>query len=156
MGPKKGVGGPVVIDTNVFVIDLRYTRDRNYRANKRFLSAIEGSGRGVTTVYNLLETCGVLSFNLNEQQLVDLFAYLGDRYGVRVLPLAELEAPLPFMTTGQVFDRIRRRAPLGDALILTAIEEHVPDASAIVSWDTEHLRHKTELPVLTPRQFLSA
>ena len=64
MGP-----GPFLIDTNVFVIDRRYRRDRNYAANRRFLDAVKRERSGFTTMINLLELCGILSFNLNDHQL---------------------------------------------------------------------------------------
>ena len=55
----------ILIDTNIFVIDLRYKRDTNYQVNQEFLSTAAQSGNGFTTIVNLLELCGILSFNLN-------------------------------------------------------------------------------------------
>jgi predicted nucleic-acid-binding protein len=55
----------ILIDTNVFVIDLRYKRDTNFRLNQSFLSFVAQNGSGFTTIVNLLELCGILSFNLN-------------------------------------------------------------------------------------------
>ena len=65
--------GPYLIDTNVFVIDLRYPRDRNFGVNRRFLDAIKRERSGITTTINLLELCGILSFNLNQRQLSTLW-----------------------------------------------------------------------------------
>ena len=62
MGAERSI---VLIDTNVFVIDLRYKQDIHYRANRKFLEAIGKAGAGFTTIVNLLELCGVLSLNLN-------------------------------------------------------------------------------------------
>ncbi len=66
---------PLLIDTNVFVIDLRYRQDTHYRANRKFLDAIGEEGTGFTTIVNLLEICGILSFNLNDRQLRELWVY---------------------------------------------------------------------------------
>jgi predicted nucleic acid-binding protein len=78
----------IFVDSDVFLIDLRYRRDRRFPENREFLERLRETGRGVTTIFNLLEICGVLSFNLNRQQLWELFHYFPRRYGMRVLPRA--------------------------------------------------------------------
>jgi hypothetical protein len=152
LGPKKKI---VVIDTNVFVIDLRYRRDQKFDINRQFLANIAAAGSGVTTTFNLLEVCGILSFNLSGQQLTELFTYFGLRYDIRVMPVSDLQAPLPFFTVNQIFEQICKKTALGDAQILSAIAQYVPIADIIVSWDKEHLIGKTSLPVLTPPEFLA-
>jgi len=67
--------GLTVIDTTVFIIDLRYKRDRHFATNRAFLERIARTRGGATTLFNLLEVCGILSFNLNEKQLQELFSY---------------------------------------------------------------------------------
>ena len=62
----------VLIDTNVFVIDLRHRGDVNYKTNQRFLEYAAKRQIGFTTIVNLLELCAILSFNLNETQLTEL------------------------------------------------------------------------------------
>ena len=62
----------ILIDTNIFLIDLRYKRDTNFKLNRSFLSYVAQSGSGFTTIVNLLELCGILSFHLNPDQLLDL------------------------------------------------------------------------------------
>ena len=83
MGSKQEL---ILIDTNVFVIDLRYKRDTNFRLNKSFLSFVAQNGSGFTTIVNLLELCGILSFNLNQDQLLDLWTYFQDRHKINILP----------------------------------------------------------------------
>jgi predicted nucleic acid-binding protein len=88
----------IFIDSDVFLIDLRYRRDQQFPENREFLERLRETGRGVTTIFNLLEICGVLSFNLKlpsqqayrpiRQQLWELFHYFPRRYGMRVLPRA--------------------------------------------------------------------
>ncbi len=58
----------VLIDTNIFVIDLRYKRDVYYKTKRRFLDYMAKKRTGFTTIVNLLELWGILSFNLNEKQ----------------------------------------------------------------------------------------
>lgn len=70
MGPKQEL---VLVDTNIFAIDLRYKRDSNFENNRAFLDLIAEKKNGFTTIVNLLELCGILSFNLNEKQLIVTF-----------------------------------------------------------------------------------
>ncbi len=77
----------VLVDTNIFVIDLRYKRDTKYEINRAFLDHIAEKRNGFTSIVNLLELCGILSFNLNEKQLTELWFYFQDRYRVVVLPV---------------------------------------------------------------------
>ncbi len=65
----------VLVDTNVFVIDLRYKRDAHFNENRAFLDYIGRKKTGYTTVVNLLELCGILAFNLNEKQLLEVWLY---------------------------------------------------------------------------------
>ena len=85
----------VLIDTNIFVIDLRYKRDAHYKTNQTFLDYIAKKRTGFTTIINLLELCGILSFNLSEKQLNELWVYSQDRYQVTVLPVPDLETDFP-------------------------------------------------------------
>ena len=146
--------GLTVVDTNVFVIDLRYKRDRNFSANKTFLARIAHYGNGVTSIFNLLEVCGILSFNLNEQQLQELFLYFPQRYHVQVLPSVALDRPLPALRAEDIFHFLLQKASFGDALIMATINQHIPGASQFISWDADHFRGKLGIPVLTPREFL--
>ena len=92
MGSKQEL---VLVDTNIFVIDLRYKKDVHYKKNLAFLTAIAENGTGFTTIVNLLELCGILSFNLNEKQLYELWFYFQDRYKVTVQPAATIESNFP-------------------------------------------------------------
>jgi hypothetical protein len=42
----------ILVDTNVFVIDLRFRRDPLYRLNRRFLDRLLKDGSGATTLFN--------------------------------------------------------------------------------------------------------
>ena len=65
----------IFVDSDVFLIDIRYARDRRFDVNARFLQRLRARGDGMTTIFNVLEICGVLSFNLNSRQLMELYAY---------------------------------------------------------------------------------
>jgi predicted nucleic acid-binding protein len=146
--------GLIVVDTNIFVIDLRYPRDRHYAANRRFLQKLMQTGQGATTLFNVLEVCGILSFNLNAQQLQELFHHFSQKYQVQVLPFAELDRPLPVLAGADLFAYLKQRASFGDALLMATIAAHVPGATQFISWDAAHFRGKLSIPVLTPNEFL--
>ena len=59
----------IFVDSNLFVIDLRYPDDANYRVNRRALDRLARDESGITSVVNVLEICGILSFNLSTAAL---------------------------------------------------------------------------------------
>ena len=143
-----------VIDTTVFIIDLRYKRDRHFATNRAFLEWIARTRSGTTTLFNLLEVCGILSFNLNEKQLHELFSYFPQRYTVEVLPYATLQSPLPTLQVGDLFQVISGKTSFGDALIIAAVEKYIPRATHFVSWNARHFAGRLSIPSLTPKEFL--
>jgi predicted nucleic acid-binding protein len=151
MGPKQDL---ILVDTNVFVIDLRYKRDANYQVNRAFLDATGAEGNGFTTIVNLLELCGVLSFNLNEKQLIELWFYFQDRYRITVLPTPNFEANFPAIEIKQIYNVIRRRTSLEDALMVTIADKHLPFISTMVTWDDIHFKKIFSGTVLTPAEHL--
>lgn len=146
--------GLTVIDSPIFVIDLRYSRDRNYSANRSFLDQAAREGNATTTIFNLLEVCGIMSFNLNGRQLKELFHYFPQHYNVEVFPHADFDAPLPTLRTDDLFNTIAKKSGLGDALILSTVEKHVPGAARFVSWNARHFKGRLSIPALTPREYL--
>jgi predicted nucleic acid-binding protein len=151
VGPKQDL---ILVDTNIFVIDLRYKRDAHYEINRTFLDYITERRNGFTTIVNLLELCGILSFNLNEQQLIELWFYFQDRYGVVVLPAPSFETNFPVMETKEIFDLIKCRTALGDALMISVGNKHLPFVSTMVSWDDSHFEKIFNGTVLTPEKYL--
>lgn len=143
-----------LIDTNIFVIDLRYKRDIRYNKNLTFLNTIAKSGTGFTTTVNLLELCGILSFNLNERQLFELWLYFQDRYKVTVLPTASIEDNFPTLQIVELFNLIKKRVSLGDALMLGIARKSLAFISTMVTWDKDHFIDKFPGNVLTPEEFL--
>ena len=146
--------GLTVIDTSVFVIDLRYKRDKNFAANRAFLERMAQEQNGATSLFNLLEVCGILSFNLNERQIEELFYYFPQHYRVEVLPHASLREPLPALRVGDLFKIIQRKVSFGDALIIAAVEKHIAGAARFVSWNAQHFKDRPSIPCLSPREFL--
>ena len=152
MGSKSGL---VLIDTNIFVIDLRYRRDIHYDNNLAFLNAVAEKGVGFTTIVNLLEICGILSSNLNEKQLLELWCYFQEKYKVTVLPTPELSSNFPTIGIQELFDVLKNRASLGDALMLTVAAKYLSFVSALVTWDDEHFKGQYSGTVLTLEEYVS-
>ena len=150
MGPKQDL---VLVDTNIFVIDLRYKRDSNFEINRAFLDLIGEKKNGFTTIVNLLELCGILSFNLNEKQLIELWVYFQDKYGVVVLPVPSFETNFPIIKIKEIFDLISRRTSLGDALMISVAKKHLPFVTTLVTWDDLHFKDIFPGTVLTPERF---
>jgi predicted nucleic acid-binding protein len=144
----------VLVDTNIFVIDLRYKRDINYETNRVFLDCISKKGNGFTTIVNLLELCGILSFNLNEKQLTDLWCHFQDRYRIVVLPVPSFEAGFPVIKIKEIFNLIKNRTSMGDALMISVAKKHLPFVSTMVTWDNRHFKDIFPGTVLTPKKFL--
>jgi len=145
----------ILIDTNVFVIDLRYKNDSHYKANRKFLDLVSEIHSGFTTVINLLEICGILSFNLSERQLRELWFYFPERYKVTVLPDTSIDSILPSARVSEAFDLIKQKMSFGDAYILAVALKIFPSLSMVVTWDKHHFQGKFPGRVLTPGQYLS-
>jgi predicted nucleic acid-binding protein len=141
------------VDTNVFVLALRYPRDRNAAANRRFLAFLGERGDGVTSAINVLETCGVLSFNLSALQLRALYVYFARRFAVEVLA-GPAERPLVPAGAVEILPYLERRLSFGDALVAYALERWASRATAFVSWDARHFTGKIAARAMTPKEFL--
>ena len=151
MGPKQDL---VLVDSNIFVIDLRYKRDSNFEINRAFLDLMGEKRNGFTTIVNLLELCGIISFNLNEKQLTELWVYFQDRYDVVVLPVPSFETNFPIIKIKEIFDLLTGRTSLGDALMISVAKKHLPFLTTMVTWDDLHFKDVFPGTVLTPKKYL--
>ena len=136
------------------MIDLRYPRDRNFGVNRHFLTAVKRERSGITTTINLLELCGILSFNLNQRQLSTLWQQFSQRFGVDVLPTADFDAPVPKMGVAELFALLERRMSLGDAQFLLTDRKHAAFATTLVTWDRDHFLDRFAGRVATPEEIL--
>lgn len=146
----------ICVDSDIFLIDLRYSRDRRSRQNREFLHWVRQADRGATTVLNVLEVAGVLSFNFNEQQLLELYVHFPQRFGVRILPYHDPRRRLPALRLGEVLSVMQKRAAFGDALIAALVNRLASDLQAFVTWNEEHFRDRLMVPVFTPATYARA
>ena len=140
----------ILVDSDVFLIDLRYQRDQRFADNRAFLDRLAISGQGATSIYNLLEVCGVLSFNLNRPQLRELYTHFARRFHIRVVPNAEPRQRLPSFRVGDILSIVERRVSFGDALVFALLEAQRAEDTTFVTWNARHFRGRTEVDVREP------
>ena len=140
----------ILVDSDVFLIDLRYQRDQRFAENRAFLDRLAISGQGATTIYNLLEVCGVLSFNLNRPQLRELYTHFARRFHIRVVPNAEPRQRMPSFRVGDILSIVERRVSFGDALVFALLEAQRAEDTTFVTWNARHFRGRTEVDVREP------
>ena len=144
----------IFVDSNLFVIDLRYPDDANYRVNRRALDRLGREASGVTSVLNVLEICGILSFNLSPVALHGLYVHFARRYRMSVVPGADYDTPLPAPTVRELLASMEQRMALKDAEIALVVGQHSAALTAFVSWNAKHFVGKLAVPALTPREWL--
>jgi predicted nucleic acid-binding protein len=144
----------IFIDSNLFVIDLRYQDDAHYRVNRRALDRVAREGTGMTSVLNLLEICGILSFNLSVAALHALYVHFAQRYRVTLIPGGGYESRLPAPTARDVLAKMEKRMALKDAEIALVAEQHAASLDAFLTWNAKHFAGRLSIPALTPREWL--
>ncbi len=137
-----------LLDSDIFVLDLRYPTDPRQAINKRLLQSRETER--ATTIFNILEVCGVLSFNLSSEALLKLYTEFGRRYHVITLFPPETIGLLDMFS--ETFDKIALKMTYGDAQILWLAEQH-PEIDRLVSWNTKDFQGRTHLDVITPEEW---
>jgi len=143
----------IFIDTDVFVIDLRYRRDEKYGDNKLFLDHAASLG-ATTSYYNILEVCGILSFNLNKKQLFDLYHHFPRRYNLKDIRPLKPDELLPAYSISSLLNVISAKASFGDTLVICAAKELKERLKYFISWNAEHFKGKLDVDVLTPAEYL--
>jgi hypothetical protein len=143
------------IDSDVFIRDLRYPRDEKTDFNKSLLEKIrKRKFKAVTSYFNLLEICGILSFNLSSENLLRLYADFIREYRVKILFPSDASGFFQYDYAG-IFDQIRKKQSLGDAQASYIAERFRDGLSAFVSWNARHFEGKLSVPVMTPEQILA-
>lgn len=120
--------------------------------------ALEVAGRlgGGTTVFNVLEFCGLASFKLPPEELATYSNAFAETFGLNVIyPIFGEEPAEAWFTDAlcqNVLAREARHMNVGDAAILW-VAEQVPQ-SRIITWNVGHFQGRTDLAVLTPQNYL--
>jgi len=149
----------ILIDTDIFVIDRRYFRDAKFQVNRKFLDYLMSNGIDrTTTIFNLYELCGIMSFNLSKQQVQNLFMGFESIYGLKII-----QPSLGNKTAEEAFDRlladtmriILEKVAFLDALVISTAES-VPNIDYLITWNAKHFLKKTKLTAQTPEDYLIA
>jgi hypothetical protein len=149
----------VVIDTDVLILAFAYPNDERQKINQEFLEVVQ-TARPATTIYNVMETLGQLSFNLSPEQLDGWQDWLVIAYNLTVIwDVDSKERVNPENWREIIFERPFQkmrsvRMAFMDALILSTVE-HAPDVECFVTWNARHFKGKTNFPVLTPEDYLA-
>ena len=147
----------ILIDTDIFVIDRRYSRDPKFQVNRRFLDYLRDKKFDrATTIFNLYELCGIMSFNLSKQQVQNLFMGFESIYGLKII-----YPPLGNKTPEEAFDRlladtmgiILEKVAFLDALVISTAES-APNVDGLITWNAKHFLNKTRLAPQTPEDYL--
>jgi len=145
----------VLIDSDVFILDLFYPTDTRAAVNRRFIN-LDITGRA-TTIFNVLEVCGIASFNKTAEDVRRLFSEFHQTYNLDVLYPNVLVLPSEDALKhliAKTFTRILLKMNFNDALILATAESF--NASTLVTWNVKHFEDRTSIQIMTPENFLSA
>lgn len=114
-----------LVDTNIFVIDRFFKRDKRYSKNREFIEIFSHLEIGFP-LFSLLELCGISSFNLSEKELITWLSDFGDVYHLKILDPGELIGKNVFewieLFVDDIADNITKQMKFGDALILREAE----------------------------------
>jgi len=141
----------IFIDTDIFVIDKLFPEDPRYKANKDFLNLKE---ERCTSIYNVLELCGLASFTLSTVELRSLFTNFHRHYNLEIAyPKLFYLSPEEMLSSSvaRVFEKICMKMNYLDAQILLIAEEY--DSSAFVTWNKKHFEGRTHIPICTPKEY---
>ncbi len=146
----------LLIDSDVFIIDRRYRKDAKYRTNKNFLDFVHEEEK-YTTIFNLLEITGILSYNLSTSDIERFYYAFPDYYKINIIyPVTNTLSADSFMSelTNDIYEIIKKKLNFGDALILkTAIDNHI---NTYVGWNIRHFKGKAKMIFYTPADYLEA
>ena len=143
----------VLIDSDVFVLDLFYPNDHRAPVNKAFIESAQTNR--ATPVFNVLEVCGIASFNKSTEDLKKLFFAFHQTYGLQVLYPTVRQASAQVLLkdlVAEVFTYILLKMNFNDALILSTAEAH--GVSTLVTWNVKHFAERTRINVTNPEEFL--
>lgn len=141
----------IFLDTDIFVIDRLFPNDPRHKINELFLGK---AGEKATSIYNLLELCGISSYTLTATELTKLFMNFHRQYGLQVLyPKIAKPSPEEMIrySVSRIFEKICLKMNYSDAQILLLAEEY--NCSEFVTWNTKHFTDRTHLTVKTPADF---
>jgi predicted nucleic acid-binding protein len=145
----------VFIDTDIFVRHLRYRNDVHTKKNDRFLNLLKNKKiTGFTSIYNLLEVCGILSFNLSSESLLHLYSGFKERYQIKQILFGKSFDNNLVVEINSIFTQFSKKMSLGDALVTACVEYYRDLVDGFVTWNDKHFIGKLTIDVYTPANLL--
>lgn len=148
----------IVIDTDVLLLAFAFHQDSRQVVNTTFLQQVKAT-QPATTIYNVMELLGKLSFNLAPEQLDAWNSWLLDAFQLIVIWPSNPEESIDIPSfREEIVDRPYTKMrtvqmPFMDALILN-LAERTPTVKHFVTWNARHFQGKSALDVLTPKEYL--
>lgn len=146
----------ILLDSDVLLIELRYTKDPRFAINRQALQRLQTDGlpSGVTA-QALLETVGVLSFNTSPLQVPHLAGQIVALYKLAVLPDLQTHPDYAGCSVSELLSQMSKQMSLGDAVQALQIAHHAASANCLLTWNAKHFQGKLIIPVLTPEDWLN-
>lgn len=145
----------VFLDSDIFIRDLRFKRDEHYHENANILQIVkEKRILGYTSIYNLLEICGYLSFNLDPTELKNLYSGFPGRYALTILFPDILSEQILKFNIPIVFSYIEKKMALSDSIVSDVADMHRNGLDIFITWNAKHFKDKLNIRVLSPNDFL--
>ena len=148
----------VLIDSDVLLPAFAFSNDSKQEKNQAFLEAVQ-TAQPATTIYNVMEVLGQLSFNLSAERLDQWQVWLVDAYQLTIIWMADDDLKMGKESFYEElyerpYQKMRSvRMPFMDALIIS-LAERAPNVDCFVTWNARHFKGKTSLRVLTPEEYL--
>lgn len=145
----------VFLDSDIFIRDLRFKRDEYYQENANLLELVKGKKiLGHTSIYNLLEICGYLSFNLDAAELRNLYTGFSGRYALKILFPEILSDQVLKLNIPRVFSYVEKKMALSDSIISDVADMHKNSLNLFITWNAKHFKDKLNIQVINPSEFL--
>ncbi len=145
----------VFLDSDIFIRDLRFKRDEHYQENANLLELVRGKKiLGYTSIYNLLEICGYLSFNLDAAELRNLYTGFSGKYALKILFPETLSDQVLKLNVTRVFSYIEKKMALSDSIVSDVADMHKDLLNLFITWNAKHFKDKLSIQVVNPDEFL--
>lgn len=144
-----------LLDTDILIRARVYTWGTHHEISRLSVERAQDLGGG-TTIFNVLEFCGVASHHLPEAALRYYADEFSEAFGLHVLyPGFDAQLAAEWFAGTffpNIIEREARKMRVGDAAFLWVAEQS-PD-SRIISWNLADFQGHTNLALLTPEEYL--